>query len=560
MKLKNFTSLLISGSMLLSGSVFAAEIFDYSIDQENKAISFTYIDTDFGKTECGISVTPSSDNIPVYANQKKSDFGGIIQDNITLSQTGWYTLSIKPMGKETAFTKQFALLSETELNNYWNTLTCETDFETIRNEWAEFSDVFAITISDNTQIYALCKVLSQNRGRDFGVRSEENLLAFKAYLASEAELLAQLNRCRSADIQDVCALLENSFPFIKSIDEVFFNEFAEMFKTMKSEIASAYAEEADGVYTFAGEYELLKKCVDTVKLSDIISKINKASHISNVSDIITVEENAKLLGIWDLIDEYLALETSSAVDRALWNKNFKNKDEFTKAFSSALSKAEDDNDKNSSGSSSSSGGFKSSSVTAPVVVAATESLPRSDSGKAVFDDISGYDWAKSAIISLFDKQIINGRGEGIFAPGDNVTRAEFVKMLLLSLGIEASDVQSVFSDVSSNDWFASFVCTANEHGIAMGNEGKFNPYDFITREDAAVMICRGLSLQGSGELTFTDKDYISDYAVNAISALVGGGIINGMSDGSFAPKSNLTRAEAAVMLDRLIQKYITEAN
>lgn len=560
MKLKRLTSLLICGSMLLSGSVFAAETFDFSIDQENKAISFTYIDPDFGNTDCGISVTPSGDNIPVYANQKKSDFGGIIQDNIRLSQTGWYTLSIKPMGKETAFTKQFALLSESELNDYWNILTSETDFETIRNEWSEISDVFAITISDNTQILTLCEVLSQNRGRDFGVRSEENLFAFKAYLASEAELLAQLNRCGSADIKDTCELLEKSFPHIKSIDEAFYNEITSMFNTRSSEIASVYAEEADSVYTFAGEYELLRECTEAIKTGDIIDKINKAPHISNVSDIITVEENAKLLGIWDSIDEYQNLKSTASVDSALWNKAFKNKDEFIKAFSAALSKAEDDNDKKGSGSSSSSGGFKSSSVTAPVVIAATENIPQSDSEEIVFGDIFGYDWARSAIISLYNKQIINGRGEGIFAPGDNVTRAEFVKMLMLSLGIEASDVQSVFTDVTANDWFAPFVFTANEHGIAMGSEGKFNPHNFITREDAAVMISRGLSLQGSGEVEFIDSEFISDYAINAVSALSGSGIINGMSDGSFAPKSNLTRAEAAVMLDRLIQKYITEAN
>jgi len=556
MKLKRLTSLLISGSMLLSGSVFAAETFDYSIDQENKAISFTYIDPDFGKTECGISVTPNGSDIPVYASQQKSDFGGIIQDNVKLPQTGWYTLSIKPMGKENAFTKQFSLLGESDLDDYWNTLTVETNSATIFNEWAEVSEVFAITISNDTQISVLCEVLSQNRGRDFGARSEENLLAFKTYLASEAELLAQLNKCESFGSAKTSELLESSFPYIKTIDEAFHGEIVAMFAARSAEIISLYADGADSVYTFAGECELLKKCVEAIKIDDIIDKINKAPHISNVSDIITNEANAKLLGIWDSIDEYQSLKSTASVDTALWNKGFKNKNEFTDAFTKALIEAMKENSKPSQ----SPGGFKSSPVTAPVVIAATQNIPQSDVEENVFGDLSGYDWAKSAILSLYNKQIVSGRENGIFAPGDNVTRAEFIKMLILSLGIETSDGQSVFSDVSSNDWFAPFVCTAYECGIAMGSEGKFNPYDFITREDAAVMICRGLSLQGSGELSFTDKDFISYYAVNAISALVEGGIINGMSDGSFAPKSNLTRAQSAVMLDRLIQKYITEAN
>jgi len=556
MKLKKLTSLLISGSMLLSGSVFAAETFDYSIDQENKVISFTYIDPDFGNREYGVSVTPKNSSVPVYANQQKSDFGGMVQENVEIPQTGWYNLSVMPMGSSEIFTKQFALLDETDLNNYWNILTVVSDPEAIYNKWDEISDVFVITISADTQTAALCKVLSQNRDINFGERSEENLRNFKSYLASKAELLAQLNKCNGDYIQETCELLEKSFTYIKAIDEKFYNELTAMFETRSSEIASLYADGANDVYTFTGEYELLKKCVDTIKVSDIILEINKAKHITTISDIIVNEGNAKLLGISDSIDEYQDLKSTVAVDTALWNKGFKNKTEFTQAFTKALAEAI----KEESKPSSSPGGFKPSSAPSSVVIAATGGIPQGDAEPTVFDDISDYDWAKSAIISLYDKQIINGRGEGVFAPGDNVTRAEFLKMLMLSLSIETTNAESVFSDVSANDWFASFVCTANERGIAMGSEGRFNPSDFITREDASVMISRGLSLPGSGELAFTDNDLISDYAINAVSALAGSGIINGMSDGSFAPKSNLTRAQAAVMLDRLIQKYITEAN
>ena len=114
-----------------------------------------------------------------------------------------------------------------------------------------------------------------------------------------------------------------------------------------------------------------------------------------------------------------------------------------------------------------------------------------------------------------------------------------------------------FTDVSSGAWFAPYVYALADKGIITGYEDKtFLPDKLITREDSAVIIYRTMldaSVNMDAEAEFSDSNAVSDYAKEAVKKLCGAGIING-SDGKFNPKSNLTRAEAAAIISRLLEK------
>ena len=96
---------------------------------------------------------------------------------------------------------------------------------------------------------------------------------------------------------------------------------------------------------------------------------------------------------------------------------------------------------------------------------------------------------------------------------------------------------------------AGYVGAANELGIVMGADGNFYPDSVITREDACVIVYRAARLVGlmisDGTSDFIDREEFSSYATDAIGALNGSGIINGIGEGRFAPKENLSRAAAA---------------
>lgn len=169
-----------------------------------------------------------------------------------------------------------------------------------------------------------------------------------------------------------------------------------------------------------------------------------------------------------------------------------------------------------------------------------------------FDDIDGVAWASEAIHALVDKNIINGKSAGVFAPDDFVTREEFAKILVIAMGLEnESFIGGEFKDTVENEWYYKYVYIAKEHNIINGiGGGKFGIGDEISRQDMAVMIYRAIQSKtaadyGDDELTFDDKAQISDYALDAVATLYKMGIVNGVSETEFAPLGGATRAQAA---------------
>ncbi len=171
---------------------------------------------------------------------------------------------------------------------------------------------------------------------------------------------------------------------------------------------------------------------------------------------------------------------------------------------------------------------------------------------ASYHDIEGYKWATTAILALTDLGIVNGKGDGIFAPEDNVLREEFAKILVGALG-EAESGKNGFSDVIADAWYCGWVNRAAELGLCQGvGGGAFGVGTDITREDMCLMIVNALKKKGytgtAKELTFKDADAISDYAKEAVGILYGMGAVNGISETEFAPKSPANRAQAAKII------------
>jgi len=181
--------------------------------------------------------------------------------------------------------------------------------------------------------------------------------------------------------------------------------------------------------------------------------------------------------------------------------------------------------------------------------------------KISFGDVHEGHWAYEHIMKLAKRGILNGRTENIFAPEDGITRAEFVTILSKMSGDDL-DMNSVsaFDDVKTDDWFASYAKWANEKGVAMGDGNKFNPSAQISRQDMAVMLVRYIKYVGK-ELTreqsdflFADDREISGYAREAAYYMTEGGIINGRGNNVFAPGATATRAEAAKMINSMLEK------
>lgn len=175
-----------------------------------------------------------------------------------------------------------------------------------------------------------------------------------------------------------------------------------------------------------------------------------------------------------------------------------------------------------------------------------------------FGDLTPFPWAKQAVEVLAAKGVIRGVSDTAFGPGASIKRADFVKLLVESLGLTA-DAEGNFGDVMPDRYYYEAVGIAKTLGIATGaGNNQFRPQSAITREEAAVLIDRALRLvqyglpEGSEEVLggFADKQHISSYARNSMIALVKSGLLQG-GNGRLNPTSSLTRAEAAVLLYRI---------
>lgn len=181
--------------------------------------------------------------------------------------------------------------------------------------------------------------------------------------------------------------------------------------------------------------------------------------------------------------------------------------------------------------------------------------------RVTFSDMDGYSWATEAVENLAGMGIINGESDKTFGPDKVISKAEFAAMAVRTFGLDTVPVGSL-ADVRSDKWYYREVMIAENFGIISGDDtNRFYPEKGITREEIAVMLFRALEVSGS-EYTgydnavlekYSDKNLISPYALSSMAALVGEGIMEGLTNDTLGPKSIATRAQAAVYLYRAME-------
>ncbi len=175
-----------------------------------------------------------------------------------------------------------------------------------------------------------------------------------------------------------------------------------------------------------------------------------------------------------------------------------------------------------------------------------------------FRDIDNCSWAHPAIKNLSENGIINGYDKYRFGPSNNITREQFVKIVVTALNIDTStSTDAGFTDVDKTAWYYPYICAAYDNKIVNGETqtvfGVGNP---ITREQMATIIYRaysdaGVSFNPTETKRFSDSSKVSSYAKEAVEKMSSCGVITGMGDGRFAPKDFASRAQASVMIDRV---------
>ncbi|MDR1136060.1 MAG: DUF4430 domain-containing protein [Clostridiales Family XIII bacterium] len=160
-----------------------------------------------------------------------------------------------------------------------------------------------------------------------------------------------------------------------------------------------------------------------------------------------------------------------------------------------------------------------------------------------FEDIKRGDWYYKAIRYVYAKGLMNGTGDSAYAPQTALTRAMLITILAREAGIDTNGGET---------WYSKAV----EWGITNRITDGTNPNGEITREQFAAMLYRysGSPKTEGGTSDYTDAEKISSWAEEAMTWAVNGGLLTGRTKTTLAPEGTATRAEAATLLQRYLER------
>lgn len=304
-----------------------------------------------------------------------------------------------------------------------------------------------------------------------------------------------------------------------------------------------------------------------------LKEVNEA-HYTKLFGILSGVENEKLLGLdknetfksTKALDEYARDTVMKKVKDV--SSEFLNADALNSAVTSAYNSYNSgsgtggNNDRNNGGG---TGGGKKPSTGGITISGATGEDAKEEDKPNIseynyFDDLENASWAKEAVNSLAALGIVSGNGDGKFRPNEDITRAEFVKMLMTAMNMVDEKAKCVFDDVPEDDWAYKYIASAYKYGITSGNgDGSFGKDKPITRQEAAVFLhCTAIRafvpLEENECSEFADIADIAEWAKRSVKVMQSAGLMSGMGDGNFMPHGRTTRAQAAKMVYDLYKK------
>ncbi len=477
----------------------------------------------------------------------QTDKNGAYTVNIKLpakAESGVKLVTVKPLvGKYAEETIDFysSKSINTILSN-WNQAIANSDSDKME---AVINDETALKIILNTKLAAT--LAAELKNVDKSTLTAELLGLSQAVRIDDFAddfILPYVNFALNRLSADTASRL--ALEFYDKIDTVKGRVYDDIISKMSdSEKLDLFANAAEDIDTELSNAEF----AELVYKKAVFGKFMSISYYSEVKPFIDKYNTDYFKINFELYDK---LKSTYEVDSKVLNKRseYTDFDSFKVKYEGWIEERYDSENVSSSG-----GGSSSKRGTAPgggAVAVVNET---------VFDDMEGYAWAEEHVLALYNKGVIDGTAKKQFSPQLTVTREQFVKMAsaLCSLPDEISDVG--FADVQKGAWYEKYVNGAKQIGLISGkNEELFGIGESIIRQDAAVILFNALKMENPEavegvqieQLQYNDAGDISSYALYAVSVLSKLGVLSGDTSGNFMPMANATRAEAAVMINKVL--------
>ncbi len=470
----------------------------------------------------------------------------------TLTEAGEYTVTVQFNGLETP---QGTSIEVKEQSFYKSIIDYFNDPNVTSEQLAGYVETYGGDLGLYTGFF---EDLSGTEQIGVGTRLKAHVGSFRidniSQLFNEAQILAFLQyKTTPADIKELVNFYENSYFKLGSQDEAknIYTSFLGMAENVQNAVIAKWTGKS---------YKNFQEVRDNFNEAVLLSAF---SNLTNAKVYAFLKENNDFLQLENL-DTLEDLQVDSILNQMHQHSN---KITSVETFCSQFEEAYEDVQSGSSSSGDNTGGV-SNPIGSGISIStgnATSPVPPQmlASGQGTFTDLDSVPWAKDAIMALFNKGIINGKATGIFAPEDPITREEFAKIIVAAFDLLDENAKCDFTDLSETDWSYPYVASAKKHEMVKGyDDGSFGKSDAILRQDMAVIIYRAMvtlklaeSLDSvKTEGLFTDQALIAPYALNSVIMLNNLSLLKGNERQEFQPQHNATRAEVAVLMDRVLNE------
>ena len=477
--------------------------------------------------------------------------------------SGEYMLRIGADGQ--IFEKPFVFVNQDEMDSYLREINNADSAQELGNilerDYGRLKNICSLVIAPEDKSFIYSSIFEQRPSGGFKSFDE-----FKQY-AAETGLINEFLKAK-----------DNRAEKLAKLFDYFDDEYLPALDVWNNEqMVSAALKENIALAIQNKEPRTIKKIEELFADLTVTGAIGAAGSKGRELKIITAAHSLINADEYDYFSSLSEAKKISALS-LMKSNSYSSIAEYRDAFDKAVKEYKKNQTKKptapSGSSGSSSGGSNAGFVTVKDTNGSGNESPSptqtTQPSNEPFTDLDNYSWAKASIEKLRRNKIINGKESGIFAPSDNVKREEFTSMIIKALSMyDDNAAYDAFGDVKKDDWYYRAVASAVAKGIIKGmSDDTFGAGLNITRQDA-VLICKNAAEAAGVKFEFKEESYysadyatdwnafedidtVADYARDAVYDMQRKGLVNGKSGKNFVPLDNMTRAEAAVLIDRIM--------
>lgn len=529
----------VSGEANNGNKIITCEVISISADEEeiDEKINIKWNDTDNKQNEYEKVLNFD------YFDQTRGDRDGKFSFSFKCAEGGFYSARILDETSDSViYSGNIRCYGENEIKNALTIINNSTTYNSFMSNLNSYRDVLGIN-SSVIDSYENSKRKTLAYGLLFGARPYANVEEMNSQILN-SDIVSSFKYASNAEEayniavnnEEVFGLDNNSAYDIFSSDTLFFDK-------LRKSVINELLEKNDSEFYAKGAFA--KLFADSV--------ITNACYKAQWTIVKSVLDNAKPLENYDM-SLYNAQKDKSDLCKYINQKKYATISELVNEINSYIRGLSNNNTSPASGGGGGTGSGSNTFIS-PSDLVDNSVLPQNNN-ENVFSDMDACEWAREAVTQLYVMGIINGREKNKFEPNDIVKREEFAKMIFFALKLSEEKGDVSFDDIDENAWYAPYVKAIVSTGVMSGiGDGKFGVGKNLIRQDMALIIYKAIKMDNISEIhgRFSDEDAISDYAKNAVLSLADMGTINGMNDGTFSPKTSVTRAQAAKIIYDVIK-------